>query len=135
MKTVLFFKQFDFVAQILAFLIPVVSAVVVSRYYLIIFCYLAGGAVQVISCIANGLALNKFYRNKGRVVYEYLLFGMALITFITLLFRGGHLIPDLLLGAFYAIMVISPFMAIWYMWLSYREVSFLKSLVNRKQYV
>jgi hypothetical protein len=135
MKTQLFLKQFDFAIQVLAFFIPVLLAAVTGTYYLLIFSYLAGGAVQVVSCIINAFALNKFYRNNGRVAYEYTLLGIALVTFIAALFgecNNNAALSDVLLTP---ILMISPFLAIWYMLFSYQEMTFIKKLVNRKQYV
>ena len=126
MKTQLFLKQFDFAIQVLAFFVPVLLGAVTGIYYLVIFSYLAGGAVQVVSCVINAFALNKFYRNNGRVAYEYTLLGIALVMFIAALFGEGNnnaALSDVLLTM---IMITSPFLAIWYMLFSYREMTFIK---------
>lgn len=138
MRTVSFLKLIDFILQLCALFLPIICAVAEGEYYYIIFGYLAVGSVQVVSCILNALALDKFYRNSSRRAYEYVLAVISLLTFIAFLFSESHQlygVSQILQIPLYATILVSPFLAIWYMWLSYKEMMYIRSVVDRKQYI
>ncbi len=131
MKTILFYKQFDFWLQILAVAIPAITAMFTGVAYYCIYAYVFLGMVQVISCFVNGFILEYYQKHKSRIVYQYVLATITVLVATVSIFdtdNGKQFI-------FYTLMVVAPFIAAWYMWFSYKETKFARSLVNRDQFV
>jgi hypothetical protein len=136
MKTTLFLKQTDKAMQWLAFIIPVVVAAIYANDGYLYAIYFAVGAVQIISCLANKLYLDDSLRSPSRKAYEKTL---LVIVVITLLLAGGMFITLAFGAGFYLLLLTlylgSPFLALWYGFITYVETCYIKKLVNRKMYV
>ena len=132
MKTTLFFKRIDFWLQIVALLVPLLDMDMwrIGRFHYIGF-YISVGATQVVSCFFNRVFLEKDLRNKTRVGYEITL----LLIFIVPYFLSAIKSTKPADICFDVIMVISPFMAVWYGAFSYLETRYIKRLATRKDFV
>lgn len=130
MRTTLYLKQTDLIIQLAAVALPAIEAIYYTDISCLMMAYLALGSAQVISCIINGFALPAGFKHKHRIAYQYVLASIAIVTFAIVAGKSD----DQRAFIFYSLMVASPFIAAWYMWLSYKEVKFLKALVMRAQY-
>ncbi len=99
-----------------------------TNYFSIMYGYFVVGGWQVTSMFVH--ALNGWFTEKGgkRWFYHCIvgwILGIALvITFIIILFKdslGDYFFLPVLMGL-YALLFLSPFMAIYYSWLCYVEV-------------
>lgn len=136
MKTTLLLKQSDIALQILCLLTPILYTIITSDSGFLFAIYFAVGAAQIISCFANKLYLEDTLRSNSRKTYEIVL----LITMVIgLIVGGGLLISPAFGGGVYiyliALLFISPFLAIWYGFISFAETNYVKKLANRKMYV
>lgn len=136
MKTTLLLKQMDIAVQIICLLSPVAFTVLTNNSDYLIAIYFAVGVAQIISCFANKLYLDDTLRSNRRKAYEITL----LITIVIgLIIGGGLFISPAFGGGVYvyliALLFVSPFLAIWYGYISFAETSYIKKLANRKMYV
>ncbi len=130
MRTTLYLKQADLAIQLAAVILPIFGTIKFLDLSFMLVGYLAVGFTQISSCVVNGLALPAEYKHKHRIAYQYVLASIGLITIAVLAGRSD----DQRMFLFYALMVFSPVLAVWYTWLSYKETKFLKALVMRPQF-
>ncbi|GAA4460342.1 hypothetical protein GCM10023093_02810 [Nemorincola caseinilytica] len=86
--------------------------------------------VQALSCLFNRLFLNDHLRHGSRLGCEIAVVLLVLF-FIYLFIQGSSTVAAGLIALFF----IAPFLAIWYGAISYKETRYVRSLVDRKQYV
>ncbi len=118
----------DFWAQLLALIIPVTTATVMGEPGQIILCYFTVGGVQLLSCIINRLGLDKFMRKPGRTTCEFIwlvLWGILGLCFVA---------PIVTILYLYRLLLVAPVFAVWYMVISYNEMSFIRAMIAREQY-
>ncbi|PQJ11556.1 hypothetical protein CJD36_007080 [Flavipsychrobacter stenotrophus] len=130
MKTLHILKQIDFYLQLLGFA-PILVAFAVQDPYPLLFSFIWIGAVQVLSCIINGFALQDYQKHAARRTYQFVLLTIAVLVAGLLLLNNEYLSFYFL----YALVLTSPFVILWYMWISYKEMKFARSLANRSQFV
>lgn len=130
MRTILYLKQVDMALQLGGLFIPIAISIYYHAAYCMIYAYILIGIAQVISCIINALALPAEYQHKSRIAYQYVLASIAVVIFAVLAGKSD----DQRMFIYYTLMVVSPFLATWYMWFSYKEVKLLKALVMRPQF-
>lgn len=131
MKTLLLLKQFDLLLQLAACILPLVFAVIVADLSAVLLAYLMVGIAQIISCLLNGALLSYYQKHLHRKMYQYILTSVGLLAGASALIGNGQIGQVV----FYGIMVVSPFIAVWYFWFSYKETKFARSLANRNQFV
>ncbi len=130
MKTLHIMKQIDFYLQLLGFA-PILVAFAMQDPYPLLFSFIWIGAVQVLSCVINGLALKDYQKHNSRSTYQFVLLTIAVLAAGALLLNNEYLSFYI----FYALVMTSPFVMLWYMWISYKEMRFARSLANRSQFV
>jgi len=121
------FKKADTFGQI-ALIIGFIIFGLVSRNESFIYGYFVVGAWQVVSAIINyGLCRNMPFVKERDVYYKILLWtlGIGVISFI---------VTPVLIYYLFAILFLTPFVAIYYCWLSYRELNMWegKKLIHLK---
>ena len=130
MKTLHILKQIDFYLQLLGWA-PVLFAFAMRDAYPLLFSFIWIGAVQVLSCVINGLALKDHQKHSTRRTYQFILLTIAVLVAGALLLNNEYLSFYI----FYALVMTSPFVMLWYMWISFKEMKFARSLANRSQFV
>ena len=129
MKTILHLKQGDLATQIIALGIPSILCFITQGFAAIMMAYFIVGGVQFLSCLLN-IALNNKLRNKSRRYYELTLLGIISIFVLSIVFdpESGTLVAI-------GLLFISPFLAIWYGYITYDEIRIVKRYVNRNKYI
>ena len=130
MKTLHILKQIDFYLQLLG-LAPILFALITLEPDPLIFSFIWIGAVQVLSCIVNGLALEDYQKHIARRTYQFVLLTIAVLVGGLLLLNNEYISFCFL----YALTLTCPFVILWYIWISYKEMKFARSLANRSQFV
>ena len=121
MKTILQYKYFDLFVQLAACLAPVIIAIVGNDTALLISFYFIVGPVQAFSSIINTVTLPEQIKHHTRKPYRWavwILIGIATAATICTGF-----------GGFILMMVFSPFLAIWYLLITLKELSLLRLIV------
>lgn len=129
MKAILFFKRTDLALQLTG-LLPLIFALLDTEKGGILFSYSSVGMMQVVGHILHLVTYPRDLAHRHRLFYTYTLLA------ITIIWIAGGVIdkPDFTNVALYGIMIISPFIAVWYWWLCYKETHLIKGLCNREQY-
>ena len=130
MKTLHILKQIDFYLQITG-LIPILFALALLEPYPIILSYVMVGTTQLVSCIINGVSLKYYQKHTARKEYQFVLTAVAVLV-IGIAVLNNEYVRLILICI---LMIASPFIAVWYMWISYKEMKFARSLANRSQFV
>jgi hypothetical protein len=135
MKEAIIAKRIDLWLQALALLIPVVWAIAAKEMYILFAAYFSVGGVQVLSCILNKIGWNPNLKHNGRTRYEQLLLVIGVVmplAYVALRTTDNGLlgIPAIfLLGS---LLVVSPFMAIWYLSITREELLLVRRLSQRR---
>jgi hypothetical protein len=110
-------KTIDFRAQLLLIIAGVLfCAINLNSFYV---SYFIVGGWQVLSCLTH-FFLPHFYPYSGRKIYLLVLLLLAMLGIIALLS------PAFILPYLFILLFISPLMAIWYCFISYKEVKLLQ---------
>lgn len=128
MKTTLVWKRIDTYLQIAAIIIPCIFAIVDQNFFELFITYFTLGSVQVISCIMNATFLDSFLKDDGRRSYQRMLIVVACIGVVSA-------VTPLVMIYLFILLFVSPFMAIWYLNMSYNELQTVRAQVERKQFV
>jgi len=137
MKELLLLKRIDFLAQILAIVVPIVLSVIKHDEAYFFMIYFSLGAVQVLSCIINKLGLDKEYRDGSRVGYEIVLLIITVLGLVALLDaynpggRGGNFAMMYLFLLLFAGFIFG----MWYLIISVNEMVFVAKLVKRHELI
>ena len=132
MRTTLFFKRADVVLQLTALIIPIIIGFFGEGWVLLVT-YLTVGSAQLLSCLLNRLFLDKFLRHSNRTGYEIAIV-FLIITFGLVFNLPG--VPTGLRSTFFGLLpLISPFLAVWYGYISYQELRAAFMMVDRRQYL
>ena len=118
MKNLLYFKYADLAAQLLALLIPWAMAAFTYDITYFFFGYLAVFIAQIISCMLNSAYLPKVLQLKDRKRYIKTIVGIFIFSLVTAIV--------LIYVIMIALMLAFPFIAIWYMFITSREINLLK---------
>ncbi|MEO5562108.1 MAG: hypothetical protein ABIR18_01710 [Chitinophagaceae bacterium] len=120
MKT---YIQIDFVVQLIIVPLFVLYGIIVDRNILAMSYFIIGGW-QILSCIIHEIFRN-YYRSRQRNYYLW--------TLLFLVFAGMLCIPVMIYFGF-ALLIISPFLAIWYICICYLENKLIadKAWINLK---
>lgn len=137
MKELLLLKRIDFVAQLLAIVVPILLAIVTKNDDLFFVIYFSLGGVQVLSCLVNKAGLDKEYRDGARKGYEIALSIMTVLGLIALFdaynpsYRGGNFAMMYLF-----VMLLAGFiMGMLYLIISANEMIFIAKLVKRHELI
>ena len=117
MKNLLYFKYADLAAQLLALLVPFCCAMLFSNITYCFYSYLTVGSVQVLSCFMNSAYLPKILQHKERKIYIRTLVGFFIFIVVT------AVVLLIIIG--YSLLLVSPFIAAWYMYITYREIKLI----------
>ncbi len=129
MKTILNLKQGDLLIQALALFIPLVICFISRSTEPLVLAYFTVGGTQIISCLAN-IGLPSKLRSDRRKYYERTLGLLTLfILVISLILLQIVWITGLML------LIVSPFLAIWYALICYDELCTIQRYADRKKYV
>lgn len=121
MKRLLRYKYFDLFIQLAACLAPVVIAVAGNDAELMMSFYLIVGVVQAFSSIINSVTLPQQIQHHTRKQYRWAVCTLIAVAVLATVFTG---FAGLLL-----MMVFSPFLAMWYLLITAKELSLLKLIV------
>ncbi|MET0463126.1 MAG: hypothetical protein ABW007_08225 [Chitinophagaceae bacterium] len=121
MKT---FKPIDFWTQAILILLSTMWALTVGDFRFI-WSYILVGSIQVISALIHLFCSGKYIPLKGRKFYGVIVLILALLS--TFLFNSRNGIEFGMV-----MLVISPFLAIWYAWICYEEIKRLENPSQKK---
>ena len=129
MKNLLSLKYGDLLMQALALVVPLVMCLFSRNTDTLVVAYFTVGSTQIISCLAN-IALPSKLRSDRRKYYEWTLCLLTLfILVVSLLLMQILWIIGLLL------LIVSPFLTIWYALICYDELCTIQRYADRKKYV
>jgi hypothetical protein len=125
MKT---YKWFDFYMQLLMIPAGFVFGFLANRPEMFFYPYFTVGAWQVISCIIHA-SIKGYYPVRGRNSYEKTIIAMLGIGFILIvpLWIGADGLAGFVIAYLAVMLIVSPFLAIWYAVICYREIMLLEN--------
>lgn len=109
------FKVFDVSLSILLIIICCIYALVNTKYLMV--GYFVVGGWQLISMVIH--AINKWFTKRSSARYVY----QTVVLVIICLGFTGILVPQVLMAMLFLLVFVSPFMAIYYTWLCYHELT------------
>lgn len=122
MRSILFLKKLDLALQ-LAGLLPIFFGWTLLSYCIV-------GTVQVFSWLFNAMSFEPAYKHRYRKTYGFILLILAVTFFAILLFSAGGL------GSIVVcmLMAVSPFIAVFYFLISYKEMRLIKGICMRDKF-
>jgi hypothetical protein len=129
MKSKLLLKEIDFYLQIAAAGIPILLNFLPHWNGAAFIAWFSVGLVQIISCIVNSVDRDEFSQHRSRKAYEITLLILVLSGIVSMIFM--NLMYFYLVG----MLVMGVVMAIWYGYMTYREMQMIRIRVDRQQYV
>lgn len=127
MISIALIKRIDWIIQALTFCIPALVALLSSNLFFLLYIPIYVGVVQVVSCLLNRVMLDDKYRSDQRLLYEQLLLVVIALSVLMFVFKSNVLAGIILLMA--------PFMALLYFFISVSEATYLGSVARRKRYI
>ena len=131
MKQILNNKQIDFWLQITAIVGPIVGALVMMNLAIVAFMYVSLGTVQLLSYILNRAFLTKKLRHHSRTSYEVVL--LVLTVLCTLALTNTEMGEGIYLLLLLILMFVTPFLTLWYLTITAREIDLVKEVLRRVQ--
>lgn len=127
MISIALIKRIDWIIQALTFCIPALVALLSGNLFFLLYIPIYVGVVQVVSCLLNRVMLDDKYRSDQRLLYEQLLLVVIALSVLMFVFKSNILAGIILLMA--------PFMALLYFFISVSEATYLGSVARRKRYI
>ncbi len=121
MKRLLRYKYFDLFVQLAACPAPLVIAVAKDNAATLMGFYFIAGPVQAFSSIMNSVTLPQQIQHHTRKQYRWAVWTLIVVAVLATVCTG---FAGLLL-----MMVFSPFLAMWYLLITAKELSLLKLIV------
>lgn len=121
MKRLLRYKSFDLFIQLATCVIPIVDAVVQDNAAALMSFYFILGPLQALSSIINSVTLPQQIQHHTRKQYRWAVWTLIAVAVLATVCTG---FAGLLL-----MMVFSPFLAMWYLLITAKELSLLKLIV------
>ena len=139
MKTLLLLKRADLIVQLLTLLASIIIAVIKYNTdsadpddidapdpaWNILICFYMMGAVQFISMLINGVALDKRLKDPGRRIAAAWAAGIVATAAASLLLYATAFI------FFFALLMLAPFLALGYLHITVKEMVHIKTLTRR----
>jgi len=134
MKSLLRFKLFDFLIQVLAMLGSLLYLSFARSFQSMMIFYFLVGSIQVTSCVAN-ISLHKRLRESCRRAYEgVLVFLLALLLLCLATSAFAAAFSELFGGLLFGCLIfLSPGFAFWYAAITWREYVKIVKYVHRSQ--
>lgn len=117
-------KLFDFVGQMLCMVVPIIVALITKKYENLFFAYFIVGGWQVVSCIAALIKGRTEYRSSSRALYNILLLTVTIAFILSMFFK------DAIMLVLFGLLFFSPFMAVFYMIITYIEYDSIVKLIK-----
>lgn len=127
MISIALIKRIDWIIQALTYCIPALVALLSGNLFFLLYIPIYVGVVQVVSCLLNRVMLDDKYRSDQRLLYEQLLLVVIALSVLMFVFKSNVLAGIILLMA--------PFMALLYFFISVSEATYLGSVARRKRYI
>ena len=127
MISIALIKRIDWIIQALTFCIPSLIALLSGNLFFLLYIPIYVGVVQVVSCLLNRVMLDDKYRSGQRLLYEQLLLAVIALTVLMIVFKSNVLAGIILLMA--------PFMALLYFFISFNEAIYVGSVARRKRFI
>lgn len=117
-------KLFDFVGQMLCLFLPLITALITMEYSALFFAYFMVGGWQVVSCIAALIKGRTEYHSSSRALYNILLLTVTVAFILSMFFK------DVVMLVLFGLLFFSPFMAVFYMVITYIEYDSIVKLLK-----
>lgn len=122
-------KKIDLIGQLLCFIVPIILGAYLNESWYYIFTYFSVGSWQLLSFLISAVTMRVENKSHIRKVYSIL----VLFTFSSslLLLTGSK--AELIIKYIY--IFFTPFMAVMYFVITFREFSLAESLIKRNEFV
>jgi hypothetical protein len=121
MKT---YKKIDLWIQIALMALGILWGLIIAEFRLV-FSYIAVGSVQVISAIVHLFLSDNYTPHRARKFYGIIVF--ILVFLLTFMFN-----TDYGIGFGFVMLIISPILAIWYIWICSKEKKLLENASEKQ---
>lgn len=135
MKRTLLLKQTDLAIQVTALIIPAIFALCYHTMDMLMGAYFSVGAVQFVSCIVNGIALDSALKNKTRRACEIVVWTGCIWFLVFIAFSCSDVSMSynsatsfIVAGLWIFLLGGTPLLSLWYYIISYNEVQQIKKL-------